>query len=54
MSVEPEKWGVIYRSQSHHPKMQKRWKRNQKNIDSQYKTPNYVQSEGLGIFVSNV
>lgn len=48
MSVESEKWGVIYNPKAGTRKAQKRWKEIKAYIDSKGVTYDYVQSEGFG------
>lgn len=46
MSVEPEKWGVIYNPKAGTRKVQKRWKEIKEYMDSKGVSYDYVQSEG--------
>lgn len=48
MSVETEKWGVIYNPKAGTRKAQKRWKEIKAYIDSKGVAYDYVQSEGFG------
>ncbi|WP_297974149.1 YegS/Rv2252/BmrU family lipid kinase [uncultured Bacteroides sp.] len=48
MSVEPERWGVIYNPKAGTRKVQKRWKEIKEYMDSQGVSYDYVQSEGFG------
>lgn len=48
MSVEPEKWGVIYNPKAGTRKVQKRWKEIKEYMDSKGVSYDYVQSEGFG------
>ena len=48
MSVEPEKWGVIYNPKAGTRKVQKRWKEIKEYMDSRGVSYDYVQSEGFG------
>lgn len=48
MSVESEKWGVIYNPKAGTRKAQKRWKEIKAYIDSKGVAYDYVQSEGFG------
>ena len=48
MSVEPNKWGVIYNPKAGTRKVQKRWKEIKAYMDSKGVSYDYVQSEGFG------
>ena len=48
MSVEPDKWGVIYNPKAGTRKVQKRWKEIKAYMDSKGVSYDYVQSEGFG------
>ena len=48
MSIEPNKWGVIYNPKAGTRKVQKRWKQIKEYMDSRGVTYDYVQSEGFG------
>ena len=48
MSVEPEKWGVIYNPKAGTRKVLKRWKEIKEYMDSRGVSYDYVQSEGFG------
>ncbi len=48
MSVEPEKWGVIYNPKAGTRKVQKRWKKIKEYMDSKSVSYDYMQSEGFG------
>ena len=48
MSVEPDKWGVIYNPKAGTRKVQKRWKEIKEYMDSKGVPYDYVQSEGFG------
>lgn len=48
MSVESEKWGLIYNPKAGTRKAQKRWKEIKAYIDSKEVDYDYVQSEGFG------
>ena len=48
MSVEPEKWGVIYNPKAGTRKVQRRWKEIKEYRDSRGVSYDYVQSEGFG------
>ncbi|NCC10042.1 MAG: lipid kinase [Bacteroidia bacterium] len=48
MSVEPEKWGVIYNPKAGTRKVKKRWKEIKAYIESKEVAYDYVQSEGFG------
>lgn len=47
MSVEPDKWGVIYNPKAGTRKVQKRWKEIKAYMDSKGVSYDYVQSEGF-------
>lgn len=48
MSVEPNKWGVIYNPKAGTRKVQKRWKKIKEYMDEKGVCYDYVQSEGFG------
>lgn len=48
MSVEPEKWGVIYNPKAGTRRVQKRWKEIKAYMDDMGVNYDYVQSEGFG------
>ncbi|WP_321332793.1 diacylglycerol kinase family protein [uncultured Bacteroides sp.] len=48
MSVEPEKWGIIYNPKAGTRKVKKRWKEIKEYMDSKNVSYDYVQSEGFG------
>ncbi|MDR3119547.1 MAG: lipid kinase [Mediterranea sp.] len=48
MSVNPEKWGVIYNPKAGTRKAQKRWKEIKAYMDGKEVAYDYVQSEGFG------
>ena len=48
MSVEPNKWGVIYNPKAGTRKVKKRWKKIKEYMDSKGVEYDYVQSEGFG------
>lgn len=48
MSVEPNKWGIIYNPKAGTRKVQKRWKEIKEYMDSKGVSYDYVQSEGFG------
>ncbi|WP_321480969.1 YegS/Rv2252/BmrU family lipid kinase [uncultured Bacteroides sp.] len=48
MSVEPDKWGVIYNPKAGTRKVKKRWKEIKEYMDSKNVAYDYVQSEGFG------
>ena len=47
MSVEPEKWGVIYNPKAGTRKVQKRWKEIKEYMDSQGVTTCSLKGSGL-------
>ena len=48
MSVEPNKWGVIYNPKAGTRKVKKRWKEIKEYMDNKGVDYDYVQSEGFG------
>lgn len=48
MSVDPEKWGIIYNPKAGTRKVQKRWKEIKAYMDEKKVAYDYVQSEGFG------
>ena len=48
MSVEPNRWGVIYNPRAGTRKVQKRWKEIKEYMDEKGVKYDYVQSEGFG------
>ena len=48
MSVDPNKWGVIYNPKAGTRKVKKRWKEIKQFMDAQGVSYDYVQSEGFG------
>lgn len=48
MSVDPNKWGVIYNPKAGTRKVQKRWKEIKEYMDRRGVSYDYVQSEGFG------
>ena len=54
MSVEPNKWGVIYNPKAGTRKVQKRWKEIKAYMDSKGVSYDYVQSEGFGLSLIHI
>lgn len=48
MSVDPNKWGVIYNPRAGTRKVQKRWNKIKEYMDAKGVSYDYVQSEGFG------
>lgn len=48
MSVEPERWGVIYNPKAGARKVKKRWEEIREYMDSKKIAYDYIQSEGFG------